>query len=259
MQTKSIAALVLLILILSSCDSNHPLIFLGNPELKYLPAGIEIGIIIDNAPPVGFSTLKFDNHIRDRSSGEKTKTYSYLLGVEDQENQLALTRTDYFFPRPDGSVVRQATDVDAGIPGVVSFIQLSTKIQLPDQIQFRKLATGMENIQGRLFPLEKGRECSFDLSLVTQVSHGDKNGPALEVTESYRFKVIGQYDGFALPQREIPGKVFVIEKSWVDPEGNTDNTLIHFSEELGVVLKSVRQVDDGYEEETVLVGIESNQ
>ena len=258
MQIRPVALSFFLILALPACDPSHPLVFRGDPEIGHLPAGIDLGPVIDDAPPVGFSTLEYDNLIRDRSSGEQVKTYSYLLGVKDRQNNLALTRTDYFFPRPDGSVIRQVTDVDAGIPGVVSFIQLSRKIQLPEQIQFRKLATGLENVQGRLFPLEKGRQCSFDLSLVSQVSHGNDNGPARETRESYRFRVIGQYDGFALPQLEIPGKVFIIEKNWVDPEGNTDNTLIHYSEELGAVVKSVRRVDDVHEEETVLVGIENN-
>jgi hypothetical protein len=53
----------------------------------------------------------------------------------------------------------------------------------------------------------------------------------------------------------LPGKVYVIEKHEIDPDGMVDVALIHFAETPGVVVKTVRQADNILEE-TRLVDME---
>jgi hypothetical protein len=72
---------------------------------------------------------------------------------------------------------------------------------------------------------------------------------------SYKFQIVEYYEGYTLPNRTLPGKVYVIDKHAIDPEGSIDNTVIHFAESLGVVIKTVRQ-GDHFIEETRLVDME---
>ena len=69
---------------------------------------------------------------------------------------------------------------------------------------------------------------------------------------SYRFRSIGHYEGYTLPNFTIPGKVYIIDRQEIDPEGSIDNVLIHFAESLGAVKKTVRQGKTFIEETRLL-------
>ena len=87
-----------------------------------------------------------------------------------------------------------------------------------------------------------------------QVTRGKRHQTARELRWSYRFRVLGHYQGYYLPSQTIPGKIYIIDRQETDPEGSVDNTLIHFAESLGVVVKTVRQ-GENFLEETRLVGL----
>jgi hypothetical protein len=157
--------------------------------------------------------------------------------------------------QPDGSILKQSIDADVGLPGIISFAHRTTKQQSPLQIQFRKVVRRFERISGKLFPLEKGNRLSFDMVCAYQSSQGSSNSADQELIWSYQYEITEVYEGYALPGRAIPGKVFVIDRQEVDPDGGIDNALLHFSEAFGVVLKTV-QLGDDYIQETRLVRIE---
>ena len=141
---------------------------------------------------------------------------------------------------------------DVGVPGIVSLVHFTTKQQPPQQIQFRKVVRRLDHVNGKLFPLDKGNELSFNIVFAYQTTQGSTNSTAQELSWSYKFRIVEHYDGYTMANRTIPGKVYVIDKHEIDPEGSIDNTLIHFAESLGVVIKTVRQ-GDNFIEETRLV------
>ena len=67
--------------------------------------------------------------------------------------------------------------------------------------------------------------------------------------------MVEHYEGYTLSSGTIPGNVYIIDKHEIDPDGSIDNTLVHYSESLGVVIKTVRQ-GDKYIEENRLVSME---
>jgi len=231
------------------------MIFQGDPGLHNLPANVEFGKITDGAQLFNFSTLKYENHIREILSGKAKIIYTSLVRLKDKNNQLAVTKTEYYFLQPNGLATKQVTDIDVGVPGVVSLVHLSTKQQTLPEVQFRKVARRVIDVNGGLFPLKNGNQLSLTIVFSYQASQGSKHNTAQELSWSYTFRIVEDYEGYMLSNRTIPGKVYVIDKKETDPEGNIDNTLIHFSESLGAVIRTVRQ-GDGYTEETRLVAME---
>ena len=207
------------------------------------------------ASPAKFSTLKYENHVHDERSGRQRHTYTSIVNLKKQDGHIAVTKTEYFIIQPDGSDSKQVTEVDVGVPGIISFIYLTTKHQPPQQIQFKKLVKRFDNVNGRIFPLKKKSKFSVNIIYVCQTTRGSANSPNQELSWSYNFKIIEDYDGYSLPGRTIPCKVYVIEQHEIDPDGMVDNALIHFAETPGVVVTTVRQVDNILEE-TRLVDME---
>ena len=164
----------------------------------------------------------------------------------------AVTTTEYFISQPDGTYVKRVTDVDVGVPGLISFIYLTTKEALSQQIQFRKLVKRIENVNGKLFPLDKGSLLSFDIVFAYQAMRGKKKNSAQELSWSYEFRKIGLYEGYNIPGHSVPGIIYIIARWERGPEGNVDKTLIHFAESIGAVIKTVRQEEE-FLEETRLV------
>ena len=239
-----------LLFIMLSCSGNtdSTALFQGEPGIRRLPADPQINKIVGKAPPARFSTLKYENYIRDKQSGTERHTYTSIVNLKEQAGYIAVTKTEYFIIYPDGRDSMQATDVDVGVPGIVSFIYLTTKHQPTRQIQFRKLIKRFDNVTGGLFPLEKNRKNSFDIIYLYQTARESANSPYQELCWSYDFKIVDAYEGYSLPGRTLPGKVYVIEKHETDPDGVVDTTLIHFAEASGVVVKTVRRTDDILEE-----------
>ena len=253
---KRVPSLVLFIMMLScSGNSDTMILFQGDPGIYDLLTNVELQQIVGGAPLSKFSTLKYENHFREKLSGKTNLTYTSLVNLKEQDKQIAVTKTEYFIIQPNGSVSKQVTDVDVGVPGIVSFVHLTTKQQPPQQIQFRKVARRFDNVNGRLFPLDKGNQLFFNIVFAYQATQGSTNNTAQELSWSYKFRIVEHYEGYTLPNRTIPGKVYVIDKHETDPEGSIDNTLIHFAESLGVVIKTVRQ-GDSFIEETRLVNME---
>ena len=87
-----------------------------------------------------------------------------------------------------------------------------------------------------------------------QTTRGTLNDPEHQLSWSYKFEIIEVYDGYTLPGQTLAGKIYVIEKHEIDPDGKVDNALIYFAETPGVVVKTVRQADS-FLEETRLVSI----
>ena len=253
---KMISPFVLLAMMLS-CSSNidNMALFQGDPGIHDLPANLEIQQILGNAPPTKFSTLKYENHVRDIGSGKTSHTYTSMVNLKEQDKHIAVAKTEYYIIQPDGSASKQVTDVDVGVPGIISFVYLTTKHQPTHQIQFRKLVKQFDNVNGRLFPLKKGSKLSINILFACQTTRGNANNPDQELSWSYNFKIIEHYDGYTLPERTLPGKIYVIEKHEIGPDGMVDNALIHFAESPGVVVKTVRLVDNILEE-TRLVDME---
>ena len=254
---KMISSLVLLFMMMLSCSSNTEsmALFQGDPGIHHLPANLEIQQIMGKAPPTKFSTLKYENHVHDYRSGRERHIYTSIVNLKEQDKHIAVTKTEYFIIQPDGSESKQVTEVDVGVPGIISFIYLTTKHQPPQHIQFKKLVKRFDNVNGRLFPLEKRSKFSVNIIYVCQTTRGSANSPDQELSWSYKFKIIESYDGYSLPGRTLPGKVYVIEKHEIDPDGMVDVALIHFAETPGVVVKTVRQVDNIIEE-TRLIDME---
>ena len=252
---KRIAALVLLIVMFScSRDTDAPALFQGDPSIQTLPANVNLAPIVGGAPPARFTTLKYENHFLDKTSGKTNLPYTSLVDLKAHGRQIAVTQSEYFIFQPDGSFSKQVTDVDVGIPGIISLVYLTTKQSHPEQIQFRKVIRRLENVAGRLFPLARLNQLSFDVIFAYQATRGKMHNAAQELKWSYRFRILGNYEGYYLPSDTIPGKVYIIDRQEVDPEGSVDNTLVHFAESLGAVVKTVRQ-GEKFLEETRLVDL----
>lgn len=252
--------MILLLIPLSmmlSCSSGFesaPL-FHGDPGIKELPAGLETQQVIGDAPPVKFSTLKYENHIIDKLSGKTSLTNTSIVNLEEKGERLAVIKTDYYVVYPNGNTAKLVTDVDVGVPGIISFAHLTTKHQSPRQIQFRKLVRRFENVTDALFPLDKGSQISFKVAFAYQVTQGGANNPTRELRWSYRFRALDIYEGYTFANGSIPGKIYVIDRYEVDPEGSVDNTLVHYSESLGAAIKTLRENEDIIEE-TRLVSVD---
>jgi hypothetical protein len=115
----------------------------------------------------------------------------------------------------------------------------------------------LENVNGRLFPLDNGSRLSFNAVFAYQVTRGSRTKSAQDLVWSYKFQKIGHYEGYTIPGRTVPGKIYVIARQEIDPEGGIDNTLIHFAESIGAVIKTVRQGKE-FIEETRLVSMETS-
>ena len=230
-------------------------IFQGDPGIHNLPTDLELQRVIGGEKRFNFSTLKLEKHIREKLSGEAKLVYTSLVRLKDKNTQLAVTKTEYYFVQPNGQTSKLVTNVDVGVPDIVSLVHLTTKLQAPQQIQFRKVAKRFDNVNGELFPIKNGNQFSLDIVFSYQMSQGNVNNTAQEMSWSYKFRVVEHYEGYALSNGTIPGNVYIIEKYEIDPDGNVDNTLVHFSESLGVVIKTVHQ-GDKYIEETRLVTME---
>lgn len=248
---------LLLIATMLSCshNSNTMILFQGDPEIHNLPSNLGLQRVIGGEKRFNFSTLKYESHISEKLSGEGKLTYTSLVRLKDQNKQLAVTKTEYYFIQPNGLASKLVANVDIGVPGIVSLVHLTTKLQAPQQIQFRKVAKRFNNVNGELFPIKNGNQYSLDIVFSCQMSQGSVNNTAQEMSWSYKFRVIEHYEGYALSNGTISGNVYVIEKHEIDPDGSVDNTLVHYSESLGVVIKTVRQ-GDKYIEETRLVTME---
>jgi len=248
---------LLLVVTMLSCshNSNTMILFQGDPGIHNLPTNLELQRVIGGEKRFNFSTLKYENHIREKLSGEAKHIYTSLVRLKNQNKKLAVTKTEYYFVQPNGLVTQQVTNVDVGVPGIVSLVHLTTKLQAPQPIQFRKVAKRFDNVDGELFPIKNGNQYSIDIVFSYQMSQGSVNNTAQEMSWSYKFRVVEHYEGYALSKGTIPGNIYIIEKYEIDPDGNVDNTLVHFSESLGVVIKTVHQ-GDNYIEETRLVTME---
>ena len=231
------------------------IIFQGDPGIHNLPTYLELQRVIGGEKRFNFSTLKYEKHIREKLSGEAKLTHASLVRLKDKNKQLAVTKTEYYFIQPNGLTSKLVTNVDVGVPGIVSLVHLTTKLQAPQQIQFRKVAKRFDNVNGELFPIKNGNQYSLDLVFLYQTTQGSTNNTAQELSWSYKFRVVEHYEGYELPNGTIPGNVYIIDKHEIDPDGSVDKTLVHYSESLGVVIKTVRQ-GDKYIEETRLVAIE---
>jgi hypothetical protein len=231
------------------------ILFQGDPGIHNLPTNLELQRIIGGEKLFNFSTLKYENHIREKLSGEAKLTYTSLARLKDQNEKLAVTKTEYYFVQPNGLASRLVTDVDVGVPGIVSLVHLTTKQQAPQHIQFRKVAKRFENVNGELFPIKNGNQYSLDIVFSYQTTQGGTNYTPQEMSWSYKFRVVEHYEGYTLSSGTIPGNVYIIDKHEIDPDGSIDNTLVHYSESLGVVIKTVRQ-GDKYIEENRLVSME---
>jgi hypothetical protein len=250
---QRLASMVLLIGMLScSGDASAPALFQGDPGLQTLPANVNPEPIVGGSPPATFATLKYENHFLDKTSGKKNLPYTTLVHLKAHDRQIAVTQSEYFISQPDGSFSKQVRDVEVGIPGIISLVYLTTKQSTPEKIQFRKKIRRLENVAGRLFPLAQLNQLSFDVIFSYQVTRGKTHNAAQELTWSYRFRILGNYEGYYLPSATIPGKVYIIDRQEIDPEGSVDHTLLHFAESLGAVVKTVRQ-GENFLEETRLV------
>lgn len=252
---KKTLVFVLVFMVLScSADTDTRLIFEGDPEINDLPANVSLGQIAGGAPPAKFINLKYENHLLDKASGKTNIPYTSSVKLEARNSPIAVTKTEYFISQPNGTFLKQVTDVDVGVPGLISFIYLTTKESLSQQIQFRKLVKRIENANGKLFPLDKASLLSFDIVFAYQATRGNKATSAGELRWSYEFRKIGHYEGYNLPGHAVPGKIYIIARWERDPEGSVDKTLIHFAEAIGAVIKTVRQ-GKNFLEETRLVGM----
>ena len=250
---KRVLGFVLVFTVLScSTDTDTGLLFDGDPGLNDLPADVDLGQIAGGAPPARFISLKYENHLLDKIAGKASMPYTSSVKLEAYNSPIAVTKTEYFISQPDGTYVKQVTDVDVGVPGLISFLHLTTKQSLSRQIQFRKLIRRIENANGKLFPLDNGSLLTFDIVFAYQATRGNKSKSAQDLSWSYEFRKIGHYEGYNLPGHSVPGKIYIVARWERDPEGNVDKTLIHFSESIGAVIKIVRPGEE-FLEETRLV------
>ena len=223
-------------------------LFEGNPGIHHIPADLDLKPIIGGAPEAQFTTLSYENKIRQPSSAQLRRTYTSSIVLAGQEGPLVVTHTEFFMVQPNGSLSKQVADTDVGIPGIVTFIYLTTKHQSPHRIQFRKVVKRIENIDGWLFPLEKGNRLLFDMVMDYQASQGDTHHPVEELRWSYRFHVVDTYQGYDLKDGSLPGNIFVIEKLETGPEGSVEHTSIHYSESIGAAVKSIQKHENVIEE-----------
>ena len=250
---KKNSSFVLLMLLLScSADTDSVLLFQGEPGIQNIPASIELEPIVGGAPPAQFTTLHYENHFLDKAAGKTSLPYTSSVNLKTHARPIAVTETEYFISQPDGSYSKQVTDIDVGVPGIISFVHLTTKQPQPQQIQFRKVVRQFESVKGRLFPLDKGGQLTFNIIFAYQASTGKKTKSAQDLSWSYLFRILGHYEGYALPGQTVPGKIYIIARQEIDPEGGIDKTLIHFAESIGAVIKTVRQ-GETFIEETRLV------
>jgi len=248
---------LLLVFVMLSCsrDTDTTVLFEGEPGLSDLPDNVVFEPVAGGALTFNFSTLEYETHIREKSSGESKLIYTSMVSLKDKNKQLAVTKTEYYFVQPEGLLVKQVTDVDVGVPGIVSLVQLSSKRQKPLQIQYLKVARSLREVSGRLFPLENGNELSLSIGFAYQVNNGAGKPLPQNMDWSYRFRVVRQYEGYTLLDRTIPGNVHIIERRETDPNGNVDHTMIHYLEAYGAVVKIIRQSEEIIEE-TTLIGME---
>ena len=252
---KQAFVFVLLFTVLScSADTDTRLLFDGDPGINDLPANVELGQIVGGALPAKFKKLEYENHFLDKVSGKTSIPYTSSVNLEAYKGPVSVTKTEYFILQPNGTLLKQVSDVDVGVPGLISFIHLTTKQSLSRQIQFRKMIRRIENANGMLFPLDKGSLLTFDIVFAYQATQGNKTKSDNELSWAYEFRKIGHYEGYYLPGHSVPGKIYIIARWERDPEGNVDKTLIHFAESIGAVIKTVRQGED-FLEETRLVGM----
>jgi hypothetical protein len=253
------ASLFIFLIVMLSCsaDIDSMVLFQADPGIQNIPPNVELEQIVGRAPPAQFSRLQYENHLLDKITGKTSLPYTSSVNLKAQDRQIAVTKTEYFISQPDGSFSKQVTDVDVGVPGIISFVYLTTKQSPPRQIQFRKVARRLEEVTGRLFPLDNGSLLSFNIVFAYQVTRGSKTKPAQDLVWSYRFQKIGHYEGYTLPDRTVSGKIYIIARRVIDPEGGIDNTLIHFAESIGAAIKTVRQGEE-FIEETRLVSMETS-
>ena len=252
-----IMIVILAMMMSCSADTDSMVLFQADPGIQNIPPNVELEQIAGGAPPAQFSKLQYENHFLDKASGKTNLPWTCSVTLKAHDRQIAVTKTEYFISQPDGSFSKQVTDVDVGVPGIISFVYLTTKQSPPRQIQFRKVARRLENVKGRLFPLDNGSLLSFNIVFAYQVTRGSKTKSAQELVWSYRFQKIGHYEGYTLPGQTVPGKIYIIARQVLDPEGGIDNTLIHFAESIGAVIKTVRQGEE-FIEETRLVSMETS-
>jgi len=240
-----------------SADIDSTILFRGDPGIQDLPTTVDIERIAGGAPSAQFTRLQYENHFLDKVSGKTNRPYTCAVTLKVYDRQIAVTKTEYFILQPDGSFSKQVTDVDVGVPGIISLVYLTTKQSPPRQIQFRKVVRRLENVNGRLFPLDNGGLLSFNAVFAYQVTRGSKTSSAQDLVWSYKFQKMGHYEGYTIPGHTVPGKIYVIARQEVDPEGGVDNTLIHFAESIGAVVKTVRQGEE-FIEETRLVNVDAS-
>ena len=255
---KRVSSLAIVMLVLScSADIDSTILFQGDPGIQDLPTIVDIERIAGGAPSAQFTRLHYENHFLDKASGRTNLPWTCSVTLKAHDRQIAVTKTEYFISQPDGSFSKQVTDVDVGVPGIISFVYLTTKQSPPRQIQFRKVARRLEKVNGRLFPLDNGSLLSFSVVFAYQVTRSSKTKSAQELVWSYQFQKIGHYEGYTLQGQRVPGKIYIIARQVLDPEGGLDNTLIHFAESIGAVIKTVRQGKE-FIEETRLVSMETS-
>ena len=247
----------LLLIINTACSNpmSTPPLFENDPDISHILADFNLDVIIAGAPQPDFVSLTYENHISDEQAGKKTRTYTNTVHLERFAKGLSVLRTESYTFQPGGDSALEATRTDVGIPGLISFASLDTKQRHPDRIQLRTLARNIDNLQGRLFPLEEGNELAFDLVCDYQITQRDIHQTPHPLTWRYRFRVVDRYDGSQIDVLEMPGDVFVIERTEWSPDDYSDVTQIHYATELGIVIKTVRHID-AYTEELRLVNME---
>ena len=252
---QKIPSLVLLVFVLAcSCSSDIPVLFPGDPGIQDLPSHLDLQPIAGDAPSAGFSTVEYHTYLHEKLSKKKKRTYTSMVTLKEQNQPIAVTQTEYFVIQPNGRISKQVIDVDVGVPGLVSLVHLTTKKQPPHRIQFRKVVRRLKNINGKLFPLNSGNRLSFTVLFAHQSTQGQSHGDVKELLWSYKYRITAHYEGYALADRVVPGKIYVIDRQEIDPDGVTDKLSIHYSESLGLVLKTVRR-GENFTEETILAGI----
>lgn len=240
-----------------SADMDSTILFQGDPGIQDISADFELDRITGGAPSAQFTRLQYENHLLDKTSGKTSLPYTCSVSLMAHDRQIAATKSDFFISQPNGGFAKQVTDVDVGMPGIISFVYLTTKQTSARHIQFRKVARRLENVNGRLFPLDNGSLLSFNIVFAYQVTRGSRTKSAQELVWSYRFQKIGHYEGYSLPGQTVPGKIYIIARQVLDPEGGIDNTVVHFAESIGAAIKTVRQGKE-FIEETRLVSMETS-
>ena len=218
-------------------------IYDGAPRFDIVQAGIGVDALFADGPSATFTEKNTTRFVKTNDDRLVVEHNSHVEHVASQ-GTLMSTRTHYTFPNSSN----QVTDWKISASDLFEVVRLSV-VKQPSSLQlreihFKKIVTDISNVSGQLFPLQVGNELSFSATWLTQAVKGAPTTNPHEDIYGYRYRVVEELDGYADAEPPVEGRVFVISRTEIHPDGWHDRVELLYSMSLGTTILERRE-DEG--------------